>query len=66
MEVELQYVYGGDAPPMVPTRLADLELAGSAHFSLLDTYYDTDGARPATERLLAAGQAVRRARFSRD
>ena len=41
MEVELQYVYGGNAPPMVPTRLADLELAGSTHFSLLDTYYDT-------------------------
>ena len=41
MEVELQYVYDGDAPPMVPTRLADLELARSTHFSLLDTYYDT-------------------------
>src|SRR3954449_2679103 len=27
---------------MVPTRLADLELRRSAHFSLLDTYYDTE------------------------
>ena len=42
MEIELQYTYRGTRPPFVPTRLADLELGGSTHFSLLDTYYDTD------------------------
>jgi hypothetical protein len=42
VEVELQFVYQGAAAPMVPTRLADLELRRSAHFSLLDTYYDTE------------------------
>jgi hypothetical protein len=42
VEVELQYIYQGTVAPMVPTRLADLELAGSNHFSLLDTYYDTE------------------------
>ena len=42
MEVELQYVYRGDAPPVVPTRLADLVLAGSESFRLTDTYFDTE------------------------
>ncbi|MGE5274505.1 MAG: CYTH domain-containing protein [Verrucomicrobiota bacterium] len=42
MEVELQYVYRGDAPPVVPTRLADLVLADSESFRLTDTYFDTD------------------------
>ena len=42
MEIELQYVYGGDRPPVVPTRLADLELAGSDTFHLSDTYFDTE------------------------
>jgi inorganic triphosphatase YgiF len=42
MEVELQYLYRGDAPPIVPTRLADLALAGSDHFRLTDTYFDTE------------------------
>ena len=41
MEVELQYVYGGEGSPVVPTRLADLELAGSDTFRLSDTYFDT-------------------------
>jgi hypothetical protein len=41
VEVELQYVYQGKTAPLVPTRLADLELGRSTHFSLLDTYYDT-------------------------
>jgi inorganic triphosphatase YgiF len=42
MEVKLQYLYRGDAPPIVPTRLADLALAGSDHFRLTDTYFDTE------------------------
>jgi hypothetical protein len=41
VEVELQFVYQGHAAPLVPTRLADLELGRSTQFSLLDTYYDT-------------------------
>ncbi len=43
VEVELQYIYRGNTAPLVPTRLADLELGRSTHFSLLDTYYDTEG-----------------------
>jgi uncharacterized protein YjbK len=42
VEVELQYLYTGSAAPLVPTRLADLELGRSRHFTLLDTYYDTE------------------------
>jgi uncharacterized protein YjbK len=42
VEVEIQYVYGGDGSPVVPTRLADLELAGSDTFHLSDTYFDTE------------------------
>jgi CYTH domain len=42
MEVELQLVYLGDGPPVVPTRLADLELGRSRPIALVDTYYDTD------------------------
>jgi hypothetical protein len=42
VEVELQYLYTGAAAPLVPTRLADLELGRSTHFTLLDTYYDTE------------------------
>ena len=41
MEVELQFVYEGDGPLVVPARLADLELGRSTAGSLLDTYYDT-------------------------
>ena len=42
MEVELQYAYRGESPPVVPTRLAGLVLAGSESFRLTDTYFDTE------------------------
>ena len=42
METELQFVYRGEKPPMVPTRLADLDLTWSKSIALVDTYYDTD------------------------
>jgi hypothetical protein len=42
MEVELQYVYRGAARLVVPTLLAELELAKSRAISLVDTYYDTE------------------------
>jgi inorganic triphosphatase YgiF len=41
MEVELQFVYRGGPPLVVPTRLGDLELRRSRTISILDTYYDT-------------------------
>src|SRR4051812_42241325 len=41
MEVELQFVYRGEPPLVVPTRLGDLELCRSRTISILDTYYDT-------------------------
>ena len=41
MEVELQFVYRGDSPLVVPTRLGDLGLGRSRTISILDTYYDT-------------------------
>jgi inorganic triphosphatase YgiF len=41
VEVELQYLYRGEAPLFVPTRLVDLELRRSGEISILDTYYDT-------------------------
>src|SRR3954452_10899671 len=41
MEVELQFVYRGGPPLVVPTRLGDLELRRSRAISILDTYYDT-------------------------
>ena len=41
MEMELQFVYLGDRPPLVPTRLADLELTRSRPITLVDTYYDS-------------------------
>jgi uncharacterized protein YjbK len=41
MEVELQFVYRGEPPLVVPTRLGDLELRRSRTISILDTYYDT-------------------------
>jgi inorganic triphosphatase YgiF len=40
-EIELQYVFDGDDPPVVPVELADLILARSENRDLLDTYYDT-------------------------
>ena len=42
METELQYVYGGDDPPIVPTELAGLTLAGSDTVRLTDTYFDAE------------------------
>ena len=42
MEVELQFVYHGGTPLIVPTSLADLELRRSATRTLLDTYFDTE------------------------
>jgi hypothetical protein len=42
MEVELQFVYRGRGPLLVPTRLADLELRHSTAVALLDTYFDTE------------------------
>ena len=41
MEVELQFVYRGSRPLVVPTTLADLELGRSRTGILLDTYFDT-------------------------
>lgn|SRR5436190_2859900 len=41
MEVELQFVYRGGGPLVVPTTLADLELSRSRAGVLLDTYFDT-------------------------
>src|SRR3954451_15220917 len=41
MEVELQFVYRGEGPLVVPTLLGDLELRRSRAISILDTYYDT-------------------------
>jgi inorganic triphosphatase YgiF len=41
MEVELQFVYRGEGPLVVPVRLVDLELRKSTTISILDTYYDT-------------------------
>lgn len=42
MESEVQFLYTGQGPPVVPTRLADLELTRSRPITLLDTYYDTE------------------------
>jgi uncharacterized protein YjbK len=41
MEVELQFLFCGSGPLVVPTRLGDLELRRSRAISILDTYYDT-------------------------
>jgi CYTH domain len=41
VEIELQYVYRGEEPLLVPTRLAGFPLAGSRATDLLDTYFDT-------------------------
>jgi uncharacterized protein YjbK len=41
VEVELQFVYRGDGPLVVPVRLCDLGLHRSRAISILDTYYDT-------------------------
>jgi uncharacterized protein YjbK len=41
VEVELQFMYVGERPLVVPIRLCDLELHRSRATSILDTYYDT-------------------------
>jgi len=41
MEIELQYLYTGDEPLMVPAELATFSLAGSAIFDIRDTFFDT-------------------------
>jgi uncharacterized protein YjbK len=41
LEVELQFVFCGDGPLLVPVLLGDLELRRSKAISILDTYYDS-------------------------
>jgi uncharacterized protein YjbK len=41
MEIELQFVYRGNGPLVVPISLGDLELRRSRMASILDTYFDT-------------------------
>jgi hypothetical protein len=41
VEVELQYVYRGKAPPVVPVELASLTLGASERFDIVDSYFDT-------------------------
>ena len=40
-EVELQYVYRGDGPLVIPVELASLTLATSERFDVVDSYFDT-------------------------
>ena len=42
MEIELQYRYSGDKPPLVPTELGHLPLAGSESVVMTDSYFDTE------------------------
>ena len=41
MEIELQYLYTGTEPLMVPAELATFSLATSAVFDIRDTFFDT-------------------------
>jgi uncharacterized protein YjbK len=41
MEVELQFLFRGEGPLMVPVLLGDLELRRSRVANILDTYYDS-------------------------
>lgn len=41
MEIELQYLYTGDGPLVVPAELASFTLAGSELFDIRDTFFDT-------------------------
>lgn len=41
MEIELQYLYGGTHPLMVPAELAGFALGDSAIFDIRDAFYDT-------------------------
>ena len=42
MEVELQYLYAGAGPAVVPTELAGLTLTTSQNVAIMDTYFDTE------------------------
>jgi adenylate cyclase class IV len=42
VEIELQYLYRGDKPAMIPVQLADFTLGDSELYSVLDTYHDTE------------------------
>jgi uncharacterized protein YjbK len=42
VEVELQFLFCGDGPLVVPTRLADLELQRSTSMNIVDTYFDSE------------------------
>ena len=41
VEIELQYLYTGDGPLMVPAELATFALAKSEIFDIRDTFFDT-------------------------
>src|SRR4051794_1632685 len=41
-EVELQYLYRGDSPLVVPVELASMTLASSERFDVVDSYFDTE------------------------
>jgi inorganic triphosphatase YgiF len=41
-EVELQYLYRGEAPLVVPVELASMTLATSERFDIVDSYFDTE------------------------
>ncbi len=41
MEIELQYLYTGDEPLIVPVELANFALAGSQIFDIRDSFFDT-------------------------
>lgn len=45
VEAELQFLYEGKAPPVVPAELAEFVLAGSERVEVVDTYYDTPDLR---------------------
>jgi uncharacterized protein YjbK len=42
VEVELQYVYRGDGPLVVPVELASMTLGTSERFDVVDSYFDTE------------------------
>ena len=41
MEIELQYVYAGRGPLLVPVELAGVPLGPSSRFTVVDAYFDT-------------------------